>query len=149
MNVENSETTADTVELIGLWSKYSRYVDVPDLDRLMSLFTDDISWKMTDGSIAAGRQAVRTSLDSMFLNGQNGDRSRQRPWQHVMTNPWVSVDGDSAVGQFYVTVYFLVGAERKPDLIGLGNNSVKFRRVDGSWLIRSVALEVHNAPDPE
>jgi ketosteroid isomerase-like protein len=148
MCATNLDLKADVLDLINVWSEYGRSIDNLDYEYLLRLFTPDIVWASSIYGQAEGRQAVRELFEGNQAVASDGDPSKRRPWVHIMTNPWVQVDGDTAVGKFYMSAYFLEGAERKPRLVGLGDYQVDFVRVSGRWLIKSVYLDVFNAPDP-
>jgi hypothetical protein len=143
----HNEVSGDATDIIGVWSEYARCVDSLDYDALDQLFTPDVVWGSSLFGKAEGRQEIRKLFQQNQMLAAGGDASKKRPWAHVMTNPWVKINGDNASGKFYMNAYFLEGPERTPKLVALGDYHVEFLFSDGHWRIRSVHLDVFSAPD--
>ena len=86
---------ADIEAIRQLKHRYCALCDANyDADPLAELFTEDAVWDGGPIGAHTGREAIR----SFFRGSPN-----RVPWAlHMVTNPIIEVDGDSATGQWYL-----------------------------------------------
>lgn len=142
-----SVTPQDWVEIQQLWSTYARYSDSPNPEGYRELFTPDGSWKSRSGSLPpqtfVGLDAVVEGLGANARGTQNGDPNMAYPTMHLMSNPLISVTGDTARGNWYLTSFRLtVPGDESPVKTG-GRYEVQFKRIDGVWWIHDVELTMY------
>jgi SnoaL-like domain len=94
-NTMDLQQTADWIEIFQLKSKYSWYYDTPDLEKLLSLFTEDAVLDMGPYGKHEGLGQVRELFIENISSPGNGF-----PTLHATTNPLIEINGDEATGQF-------------------------------------------------
>ena len=112
--------------IIELGCKYARGVDRGDPDTIMEAFHEDASILagVFNGPAKAFAVEVTKTLDTVSPRVM-----------HSVSNHWVDINGDSAVGESYVLAYqCVVGAEPQDVLTG-GRYIDKYERRDGVWKI--------------
>ena len=129
------QQAADWIEIWQLKSKYSWYYDTPDLEKLMSLFTDDAVLDMGPYGRHEGIDQVRELFTENISSPDNGF-----PTLHATTNPLIEIDGDDATGQFYLLDTVLTDSPERPTLGWGALYSERYRRENGRWLISHVAM---------
>jgi len=104
-----------------------------DPERLAPLFTEDAVW---DGG-AMGRFEGRAAIRAFF-----SDTSTLVPFAiHHVTNPVIEVDGDHAVGRWYLWEP-IVFAQGDQALWMAGRYDDRYRREGGRWLFEKVTVDL-------
>lgn len=114
-----------------LMVRYARMVDAFDVDGFADLFTEDAELVLPAGT-RHGREAIRRG----FARRDPALISR-----HVLTNLWVTTEGEEVLGGCYLTLFrnqVLESGEGaadplKPALIGEYRD--RYRRTEGRWRI--------------
>ena len=123
----------DLEEIKQLRISYTWAMETSAPDELADLFTED-------GWIDAGpwgymkdQAAIRRGFGKAFGNAPT--------WaaMHVVTNPRIEIDGDTAAGTWYLLDCFTHGVGANPLNI-LGYYAETYRRLDGVWKISSMKL---------
>ena len=125
----------DIEEIKRLKAIYCAYCDDNyDADAIASLFTEDAIW---DGGMR-GRAEGREEIRSFFL------RAPQRlPFAiHMVMNPVVTVDGDSATGIWYL-FQPCTFSDGDRAVWGSARYDEEYVRVDGSWKFKRLKLTSH------
>lgn len=112
--------------IVELGCKYARGVDRGDEATIMEAFHDD-------AVIVAGvfngpaEEFARTMTAAVNEAGTT--------LAHTVTNHWIDIDGDSAVGESYVLAYQGVPGTPPQDVITGGRYVDRYERRDGTWKI--------------
>ena len=136
MDLEDLErrvkTLEDVEEIKRLKARYCAYCDDNyDADAIASLFTEDAVWDGGERGRADGRAEIRT----FFI------RAPQRlPFAiHMIMNPIIEVDGDTARGTWYL-FQACTYAEGDQAVWGSARYDEEYVRVDGAWMFRHLKL---------
>ena len=104
-----------------------------DADPLAALFTEDAVWDGGPIGMHEGREAIRR-----FFQGS----PNRVPWAlHMVTNPIIEVDGDTATGQWYLwepLVYALPGGDQAWWMSARYDD--RYRRTPDGWKFERVAI---------
>jgi len=117
-----------------LKSKYFRSIDVRDLDTLESIFAEDATVTFTSPTYEYelnGWEELQHFYGEEFSDTQFG--------LHHGHLPEISVDGDTATGDWYYVVLY-----EEPDgrvEFGQGYYEDEYRRVDGEWKISAMVAK--------
>ena len=114
-------STNDGDQIRNVLQTYARGADERDLDALASVFTDDV---VIDGT--RGVQSKTEWLDAMAAT----PRPEGTTSMHLIGDPLLSIDGDTAHADTYAVVYngdMTLGMRYVDDLI----------RQDGTWRIKA------------
>ncbi|WP_066560279.1 nuclear transport factor 2 family protein [Croceicoccus bisphenolivorans] len=133
--------SADALAVVGVWNEYARCLDRLDYDALLELCTPDVSWSSIGFGGAQGAAEVREFFKHHESVAREGGEGGRPVWAHVMANPSVAVDGNAAVGKFYLTAYKFEGADRTPVVARLSDYRVEFVRLDGCWRIKTIFMD--------
>lgn len=110
---------------------YCYALDAADADRLVDVFTPDGAIDISVYGTASGPEELREFVDWV---DDAVDHSA-----HLVANPVVDVDGDTARGTWYYVVVL-----EYPDgevEFGQGRYEDEFRHVDGEWNLERVQAE--------
>ena len=107
----------DEIELRNLYFRYARGVDRLDPELLRSCFHED-------AHITTRNREIRDDFVKNVMVGL----SRFKMTQHVTTNVWVEVEGDTAKGDAYAQAN-----HRAPGENGEPDTDYRFERRDGVW----------------
>jgi hypothetical protein len=130
------QQAADWVEIFQLKSQYSWYYDMPELEKLMELFTDDAVLDMGPYGKHVGVQEIRHLFEENISSADN-----HFPTFHVTTNPLIEIDGDEATGKWYLLDTVLTDSPERPTLGWGAVYHENYRRVDGRWLISHIRMQ--------
>jgi SnoaL-like domain len=93
-------------------------------------FAEDGCWEAQGFARLVGREAIRNAFEAF---------SRQVPFAfHTVSNPFITVDGDVAAGEWHLTEMF-TNVEGE-ELWAGGVYTDRFVRTHGQWLIESLSL---------
>jgi uncharacterized protein (TIGR02246 family) len=124
----------DIEEIKQLKHRYCALCDDDyDPDGLAALFTEDAVWDGGPLGFAEGRDGIR----AFFANAPNLVKLAV----HHVTNPIIEVDGDRALGSWYLwQPMVLQGGDQGMWLAA--RYSDRYRRANGRWLFESVKIDV-------
>lgn len=124
-------TEADRRAILECKHAYCYALDATDPDRFVEVFTPDGAVDISVYGTASGPDELREFVDWV---ADAVDHSA-----HLVANPVVDVDDDTATG----TWYYLVVLEYPDGEIefGQGRYEDEFRRVDGEWKVERVRAE--------
>jgi ketosteroid isomerase-like protein len=126
----------DCAHINNVWNSYALGLDRPDFDAMAELFAEDARW--ADGEIELhGKAAIRAGLEEAIRTRATREEI-DFPIKHVMSNPVIDIDGDKAIGRWYLTVMKMFGPVGEPPVAMLGDYKIKFVRSADGWLIQQV-----------
>lgn len=119
--------------------EYAQGIDTRDFALLRSIFTDEITMDFTDyggtSPVTLDADLWVSTVESLILGLDST--------QHVMTNPIVDVDGDTATCRMYMKAeHFLQNSQGSFDYAIGGYYLDELVRIDGIWKIRAVTLKL-------
>ena len=120
----------DVEAIKSLKAAYCFGVDDRDVDAVVSLFCDDGVWHAP----GIGRYEGRAALEKFFASLPE----MMRFWLHMVMNPQITVDGDTARGRWY-----LIEPNTTRDggaVWGAGRYEERYRRTDAGWRFAEVEL---------
>jgi 3-phenylpropionate/cinnamic acid dioxygenase small subunit len=132
-------TLVDELAVCDVLYRFAEGIDLRDFDLYRSVFTDEIE---VDYSSHRPGSVGRMRADDWVA------RARRRftaldATQHVMSNPRVAVDRDTAICSMYVVAHHHHRLADKADSYTLGGRYVDMlTRTDGRWRISRLALQV-------
>ncbi len=117
---------------------YSYHFDSRNLDKLISLFTDDAVCEFSEefGGSWVGIDAIRENY-KIQLDRLGKDWSTV----HAITNHVIDIEGDSASGQCYLLDY-IVSSESNP-LFAIAVYYDDYKKVENQWRIHRTRLDFH------
>jgi hypothetical protein len=112
---------------------YSHLLDSNDLDRLVTLFTEDVVCDFGFG-VWNGRDELRRNLGNVHTQ-YDTNRTGAYPYMHTVTNHWIELTGpDTAEGRCYLMCWVTAQTDVNPLLL-LGVYADGYRKRDGAWRI--------------
>ena len=119
--------------------EYALGIDTRDFALLRSIFTDDITMDFEDYS---GQPAALMKADD-WVSGVKVLFTGLDSTQHVMTNPIVDIEGDTAQCRMYMKAeHFFQNDQGNDDFALGGYYTDQLVKADGKWLICAVKLEL-------
>lgn len=118
-------------EIRKLKVRYCHSVDAYDADTTASFFTEDAIFDVGPRGRCEGRQQV--------LEFFKGSRERLPFFVHMVMNPLIEVDGDTAKGSWYLMQASTVGGTNEA-VWGSARYDDEYVRVDGKWMFKNVAV---------
>lgn len=103
-----------------------------DPDEIVKIFTADGIWESPTTGYFEGLEAIRLEFQ------RAGERIKRS--QHTITNEIIEVDGDRAIGTWYIVALFERPAEPGATW-SLGRYFDEYVRVNGEWRIRHLRVE--------
>ena len=109
-----------------LGCRYARGVDRGDAEIIMSAFHDDaaIVSGLINGSVRDFSEEIGVTIDKTLSCVA-----------HTVTNHWIEVDGDVAVGESYVIAYQNTVGDAPEDVMTGGRYVDRYERRQGVWKI--------------
>ena len=144
MNVEDMEkrlrALEDLEEIKKLQRQYMQHHDRLEFARILDLFTDDAEVEVRNSGVLKGRESFsRIFLDTL------GKRRLERHDGHLVGEPVITVDGDTARGHWTVYMFFSV-----PKIEWVqGRNDCEYVKVNGAWKISRLRFTRTLASSPE
>lgn len=122
----------EQLALRRLKHEYCHTVDDGDYEDWAALFTPDGTFERVGGEHLEGRDA----LLEMMTNEFDG---RFEHTAHVVANPVIDVDGETATGSWYITFIY----ETADGATGWNQGIYvdAFRQIDGRWFFEDVTVE--------
>jgi len=119
--------------------EYAQGIDTKDWPLLRSIFTDEITMDFFDYS---GGPPVTLSAD-VWIDNVKVLMTGLDSTQHVMTNPIVDVNGDTATCRMYMKAeHFLQNSQGSYDYAIGGYYIDELIKLDGRWTIKAVTLKL-------
>lgn len=112
--------------IVELGCRYVRGVDRGDPETLLSAFHED-------AAIVSGAFNGPVSRFPAEI-GQLLEQVSPRV-AHTVTNHWIEIEGDAAVGESYVIAYQQIAGEEPQDVMTGGRYIDRYERRDGEWKI--------------
>jgi hypothetical protein len=148
------EVSQDELAIRRLLEQYMRFNDDRALDRLVSLFAPDAVYRVGGGE-HVGHEGMRKFLGSVgFKDGQprwtdDGQLMVMPRSMHIMSNPIIEIDGDTATSELE---FIVMGREEngraKISLIGRYRDRLR-KYPDKGWLITErTGVSIAKATDP-
>ena len=129
----------DFTEITRKRYEYALGIDTRDFDLLRSIFTDEITMDFEDYS---GQPAQTLSADA-WVAGVKVLFTGLDATQHVMTNPIVDIDGESATCRMYMKAeHFLANDEGSFDYAIGGYYTDQLHKDRDRWVIEAVTLKL-------
>ena len=130
---------ADYNEIVRRRYEYALGIDTRDFDLLRSVFTDRITMDFEDYS---GQPAATLEADD-WVAGCKVLFTGLDATQHVMSNPMVDIDGDTARCRMYMKAeHFFRNDQGDADFALGGYYEDRLEKRDGRWLINAVTLKI-------
>ena len=147
MTTESLEARVARLEAIEeikqLKARYCAYCDDSyDADAIASLFTEDAVW---DGGGSRGRHEGREAILTFF----QGVTERIGFAAHLVMNPIIEVNGDSATGSWWLIMPYTArqgGTEQSRWQVGAYSDT--YVRQNGRWMISGLKVTIISL-DPE
>ncbi len=121
---------------------YTHFWDASDVEGTASVFTDDavIETRYGDKPFAAGGAVGKAAIREFYAGHAKG----KGPSLHIVTNPLIDITGpDTATGVWMLTDIAIGQAgPGKPPQILYGMYKDQYRKVDGTWKIQRMDLDV-------
>lgn len=120
-------------ELKQIHYEYIRSIDDGEPNTLADLFLPDGTFSVGSRTFE-GRDEIRGFLE-------DGLENRPPAYQHLATNPIISIDGDEATARWSYVVLKADDPEGGSGEWGMGTHSVEYRKRDGEWKIVHLAAD--------
>ena len=133
MTATDSAKLLDIENIKQLRVLYSHLLDSNDLDKLVTLFTEDAICDFGLGRWV-GRAELRSNLAKVHTQ-YDTNHTGSYPYMHSVTNHWSELTGsDTAEGRCYLMCWVTAQTDRNPLLL-LGIYADGYRKRDGIWRI--------------
>lgn len=129
----------DRHEIAELRYEYCYRVDAFDYEGFTALFTDDARIEFGPAGVYEGRNGVRGFVETV-VGGEYDFLS------HMVHNPIIDVDGDTATGQWYFEVPYVASGGDTDGWIQ-GRYDEQYRRVDGTWRFAEIVADFNYITD--
>ncbi len=139
MSMEDMERRLAALEAVEeikrLKARYCAYCDDDyDVESIVSLFVEDAVWESATFGKYEGREEIR----GFFVNA-----AKMLPFAvHMVMNPIIEVDGDSATGIWYL-FQACTFAEGEKAVWGSARYDEEYVKVDGAWKFKDLKLTSH------
>lgn len=118
----------DLLEIQQLFINYGHYLDVGDFGSYAELFTEDAELLLGPVAKVSGRKAIEAAMVKT-MDGRVGTSI------HVISNPMIQLDGDTATSEVMWTVLGRT-PEGPPTVTMVGRHRDDLVRQDGRWLFQ-------------
>lgn len=126
-------TLSDREELKRIHYEYIRAIDDGEPEVLAKLFLPDGTFSVGSRTFD-GREEIRE-----FLEGSA--ETRPPAYQHLATNPIISIDSDEATARWSYVVLKADDPEGGSGEWGMGTHNVAYHKRDGEWKIDELSAE--------
>lgn len=133
---------ADRLAVHNLIVKYAKGRDTTDAEIYRRIFAEDAVIASGGGLVLSpNREAilgkVANDIKRFNPNRKEGETS-YATMRHLVTNIDITLDGDKARSDYYVTTIAYHDAAKRPELVALARNEDSYeRRDDRWWIVRS------------
>ena len=127
------ETLLDRIQIEDLLVKYYYDLTMSRAHSMSEYFTEDAMLDV-DGTIANGRAEIEN-----LYGGGNGRDANAAPQPHnhmLLTNPVITVKGNTAMAHVVWTGIKNSGVGSAPSLYEQGREDTELAKVNGQWLIK-------------
>ncbi|WP_373495361.1 nuclear transport factor 2 family protein [Aquiflexum sp.] len=115
-----------------LWYRNCYLIDQGEVDTVMETFTEDAIMDTGAFGSAEGREAIQILLRGLFTKELLFTR-------HMVHMPLIEIDGDEAVGKWYLDCPLILGNGEAAWTQGTYKHT--FHRVNGKWKIYKFTFE--------
>ncbi|MHC4109177.1 MAG: nuclear transport factor 2 family protein [Planctomycetota bacterium] len=130
------EELRDIEALKRLKATYCHIIDAGRWDELYDLFTEDASFDYGFFGSYEGRDQVVNTFFRQLVSAASSFSA------HMVHNPVIDVDGDSASAKWYLTAQTTNQPSNRAVWV-MGIYDDRFRREGGGWKISSLKFEFH------
>jgi hypothetical protein len=131
----------DLEEIKKLHQKYMDLMDELRYQEVLDLFTEDATAQVRNSGVKHGRKG----LEEIYIEGLAKVRGNNRAEGHMVIQPNITVNGDTAKGTWLVYMLF-----SKPTIEWIqGRNEGEYKKVNGKWMIKSMKFTRTLASKPE
>ena len=130
--IDNIQKLLDKDAIKELWYNNCYLIDQGEVDAVMESFTEDAIMDTGPFGHAEGRDAIRGMLGKLFTSELLFTR-------HMVHMPLIEIDGDEAVGKWYLDCPTISGEGEAVWTQGTYRHT--FRRVNGEWKISKFTFE--------
>jgi hypothetical protein len=143
MSLEELEKRILAMEdLENIKKLHQNYINLMDNLRyreVLDLFTEDASVEVRNSGVLRGKEG----LTDIYINKLG--RRTERSEGHLVIEPDITIDGDTAKGTWLVYMLF-----SKPGVEWVqGRNEAEYVKIDGKWKIKSMKFTRTNASKPD
>lgn len=136
--VKRMKAMEDLEEIKKLHQNYINLIDTLQFEKVLDLFTEDAIAEVRKSGVKRGKKEI----SEMYLRARAKRTTRNDV--HLVVHPDITVDGDTAEGQWIVYMFF-----SKPTIQWVqGRNDCKYRKENGKWKIRELKFTRTLASDP-
>lgn len=133
------QEVADRLAIQELVVKYAKGRDTTDPEIYKAIFAADATICAAGGRVlSADRNAIlaKVATDQIRFNPgrQPGDVSYAL-MRHIVTNVDITLSGETALSDYYVTTLANNEAEKRPEVIAVTRNEDTYAKRDGRWWI--------------
>jgi len=132
ISTEDIQLLLDKDAIKELWYMNCYLIDQGEIDKVMDTFTEDAIMDTGAFGSAQGTEAIRDMLKGLFAKELLFTR-------HMVHMPLIIIDGDEAVGKWYLDCPSIVGNGEAAWTQGIYKHT--FRRVNGEWKIYKFTFE--------
>ncbi|WP_395396178.1 nuclear transport factor 2 family protein (plasmid) [Novosphingobium sp. BL-8A] len=133
---------ADKLAIQDLVVKYAKGRDTTDPGIYKAIFAEDATICAAGGRIlSADLDAIlaKVATDQIRFNpGRKADEVSYALMRHIVTNVDITLSGETALSDYYITTLANNEAEKRPEVIAVARNEDVYAKRDGRWwIIRS------------
>lgn len=124
--------SSDRQAIVRLKHRYCHSIDRQRYDDVRACFAEGGSFGRAGDDPFVGEAELREFTEEVFDGAYEYSA-------HIVTNPLISIDGDTATGEWYLFLLF----ELDDGSTGWrqGYYTDEYRKVDGEWLIESSVID--------
>ena len=130
--IEDVQILLDKDAINELWYNNCYLIDQGEVDAVIDAFTEDAIMDTGPFGYAEGRDAIREMLGELFTSELLFTR-------HMVHMPLIEIDGDEAIGKWYLDCPSILGDGEAAWAQGTYKHT--FRRVNGEWKISKFTFE--------
>jgi ketosteroid isomerase-like protein len=128
---------ADYLAIVRLKNAWAKHYDSGDLDRLMDVFTEDAVLDQGSYGVWTGHAGIREGYRRRMEL-----RRMPKGSMHTICNPVIDIDGDSAVGSWYLINFaFDANGDRPRSLTATVEDEYR-KGPDGRWRIARTVVDI-------
>jgi hypothetical protein len=137
--VTEVEILIETEKIKKLRILYSHYFDSDELDKLVSLFTDDAICEFGVHGTCSGHDEIRATYQRAHAEWDKNNNGSY-PYLHAITNHWIEFTGfESAEGRCYLID--MVMDQKSTPLLLVAVYDDEYKKVNGMWKIHRTRID--------